>query len=97
MTTDLTCHMRSLGHVWESFEPMSQMKTLFGIPDHFRCVNCGTVKYEIISRFTGERLARTRYIHPTTYARGADVPGPDALRKEYVNLLDKQRKARKSQ
>lgn len=89
MTTDLTCHMRSIGHLWEPHEPLNPPKVHFGVPVSHICVVCGTTKYEVISSVDGRRLSHPVYRHSPTYARGADVPSPDELRKEYLGVYKK--------
>lgn len=81
LTPKTRCHLRSLGHSWEEYEPLDPPEVQYGVPIHMRCTNgCGTVKYEVINRYTGMRNGRTRYIHEAGYKFEDGAPTQDELR-----------------
>jgi len=52
-------------HKWDPI-PVTKAPS-FGVALDLRCESCGTVRREIVSRVTGQRLARPYYYHPDGY------------------------------
>ena len=55
-------------HRWDAVGPIAdrRRRTTFGTLVTFRCETCGTLRFDIYSRITGELLGRT-YDHPADY------------------------------
>jgi len=59
-------------HKWDATAPPGQRPTVFGTRVSFRCTECGTWRFDIFSRITGELLSR-RYDHPDGYRWEGEV------------------------
>jgi hypothetical protein len=60
------CHV--LRHNFDAVGPIPGLKrrAAFGTVLTFRCENCYTVRFDVVSRLTGELLGR-EYVHPDDY------------------------------
>jgi hypothetical protein len=63
----LTC--RVMRHAWDPIP--ADFTPSFGDAVMLRCMRCGTIRIDVFSRLTGDRLAPPRYDHPPGY-RDAD-------------------------
>lgn len=53
-----------------------------------RCEQCGTVRYAVVSRLTGDRLSSYTYDHPPTYRAALDTGyEPTQWRAEYWSSI----------
>lgn len=59
----LTC--RVMRHAWDPIP--ADFTPSFGDAVMLRCMRCGTVRIDVFSRLTGDRLAPPRYDHPPGY------------------------------
>ncbi len=57
---------RTLRHAWEPIGG-GQRKPLFGDLVTYRCLFCGGLRYDKVSRITGDRLASPQYDMPEGY------------------------------
>ena len=52
--------------------PPDAPRPTFGALMASRCVQCGTLRYDKVSRLTGQRLAAPEYDHPAAYRAALD-------------------------
>lgn len=65
---------RALRHAWEPIGQGERMPE-YGALVCYRCVRCGTLRYDRFSRFTGERISNPSYVWPDGYR---DTEGRDS-------------------
>jgi hypothetical protein len=61
----------------------------FGVLVTLRCETCGTIRFDVVSRVTGERLSSPTYDHPDWYlAAGTERHDTAWWRAQWYSTLD---------
>lgn len=106
MTTNLARQLlewiecRTLLHAWEEipYDGLAPQRwrqaTRSTIVLQFRCLRCGTIRYDVWSRVTGDLVERT-YHTPEGYALPKGKGRKVLVRKEYLNRLARPKRLRK--